>query len=202
MAVTERSTLLLELPGIPRRPGKPGDDAYADWQTWLEGHEPCADFGAVMARVRAGLRTVLDERALADDPAARARIEGLASAALLFDGLMNARRDLNAGRAPLLPAAELERFLVTEDQIRSGTVDFAWRRFVEAYAQRIFALLQAAAPLGRGWGGGLPRRLAIVLLERHVNTLKKQPEAAFADQPPRLGVADWPPLAWRVLRTG
>ncbi|MGC9457275.1 MAG: hypothetical protein ACP5DC_07095 [Halothiobacillaceae bacterium] len=202
MAMNERSTLLLTLPGIARKPCRPGDPAHSEWQAWLQADAACADFGAVMERARSGLSIVLDESALTGDPARKARVEGLAAAALLFDGLMNARRDMQAGREPLLPAAELERFLVIPEQIRTGTVDFAWRRFVEAYAQRLFALLQAAAPLGKGWVGGFSHRLAIVLLERHVNTLKKHPEAAFEDRPPRLALADWPPLAWRVIRTG
>jgi len=177
-------------------------DACQDWARWLsEGKNACDDFGMVMARCRAAVNILHDDEHMPTDPAQRARLESLMVTALLLDGLMNARRDSQAGLAPLLPINDLRKYMVTEEQILNAEVDFAWRRFVEAYAQRLFALLQAVTPLGRGWLAGMKYRLAIVLLERHVNILKQNPEAAFDDTPPRLKPADWPPLFWRVIKT-
>ncbi|MEW5824005.1 MAG: squalene/phytoene synthase family protein [Pseudomonadota bacterium] len=167
------------------------DGAPADFAALMS---PCREHGSLLAR--ACLARGMDERR-------RALADGLGTAWCLFDSLLSAQADVQAGIAPWLSLDEMTRFQVSEEDLRQGRADFAWRRLVEARLQRVMALLQATAPGARQLGlfGGWPLRLAIVRLERLCNALRGKPELAF-EGGPRLTAADWPPMLWRAVRGG
>lgn len=100
-----------------------------------------------------------------------------------------------------LPQDEMRRFGVTEEHIRDGVTDDAWRALMRFQIERAGAMLESGAPLARALPGriGLELRMIVQGGRRMVEKLAAREGCVF-DRRPVLTAPDWPLMLWRAAR--
>lgn len=100
-----------------------------------------------------------------------------------------------------LPQEDLERFGVTEDALRSGADSPAWRALMAFEVERARALMLDGAPLARRLPGRIGWELRLIVQGglRILERIEAVDYNVFRRRP-KLGKADYLPMAWRALR--
>ncbi|ASU38669.1 squalene synthase HpnC [Herbaspirillum sp. meg3] len=99
-----------------------------------------------------------------------------------------------------LPAEDLQRFSVSEQDIAGATNNQAWRALMQFEINRARAMMLAAAPLARRLPGRIGWELRMVvqgglrILER-----LEQSEGDVFRHRPKLGKTDWCVILWRAI---
>lgn len=124
--------------------------------------------------------------------------DAICSALQLINHWQDVAVDWRKGRI-YLPAEDLARFGVGEQQIAEGRCDESWRALLGFQVDRARALMLAGSPLGRA----LPGRIGLELRTIVAGGLRilEKIEAVGFDvfrRRPVLTAADWPRLLWRA----
>ncbi|BAZ94573.1 phytoene/squalene synthetase [Thiohalobacter thiocyanaticus] len=132
------------------------------------------------------------------DPRREAESDAICSALQLINFYQDLRQDILENDRIYLPLDELERFEVSEDDLRAGRDSTALRRLLQFQYNRARRLLRSGAPLGRALRGrfGLEIRAIVLGGSRVLDRL--QNSAPFAR--PRLTTGDRLWLLWHALR--
>ena len=128
-----------------------------------------------------------------------ARSDAICSALQLINHWQDVAVDWRKGRI-YLPAEDLARFGIREEQIAEGRCDDSWRALMGFQVNRARALMLAGSPLG----SALPGRIGLeirAIIAGGLRILEKTEAAGFDvfRRRPVLTAADWPRLLWRAL---
>jgi squalene synthase HpnC len=129
-----------------------------------------------------------------------AQSDAICSALQLVNFWQDIGIDWSKGRV-YLPASELQRFGVHEEQIAEQRVDPRWTALVAAQTARARAMLWSGAPLARALGGRIGWELRLVV--QGGLRVAERIDAAAGDvfrQRPTLGRTDWAIMSARALR--
>lgn len=137
-----------------------------------------------------------------NDPKHQAWSDGICSSLQIINFLQDIEVDYKKGRV-YLPADEMARYGVSEQQIAVGRTDGLWQLFMKHQIERARRMLAAGAPLGRALKGriGLEMRLIILGGERILEKLHRSQGDVFR-QRPTLGILDWAYMLRRALWPG
>ena len=126
--------------------------------------------------------------------------DAICSALQLINFLQDIQQDLTENNRIYLPLDELEKFKVSEEDIKNKVTNPATRALVEFQIRRIMKLMQAGAPLGKVLKGrmGFELRMTIMGGTRILYKLNKQYDDVFTR--PRLNKWDITWMLWKALR--
>jgi len=163
---------------------------YEDW-------EHLADYCRRSANPVGRLLLALYRRT---EPAALEWSDAICTGLQLTNFWQDVARDWDKGRV-YLPAEDLRRFGVGEDQIARAHVDERWRSLMAFEVERARARLRAGAPLADALGGriGLELRLVVHGGLRILERIDAVGGDVFRRRP-ELAARDWTMLGLRALR--
>jgi squalene synthase HpnC len=152
------------------------------------------DFGEVMSYCRRSANPVgrlLLHLFQDGDPRSLAYSDGICSALQLINFLQDIPIDYGKGRI-YLPADEMRRYGISEDQIAAGDTRGQWAPFMRFQIERARRMLEAGAPLGRVLKGrvGLEVRTIVLGGERILRKLYGSDGDVFRHRPV-LDKRDW-----------
>jgi squalene synthase HpnC len=126
--------------------------------------------------------------------------DAVCSALQLINFLQDISQDLEENNRIYLPRDEMQKFGVTEDDIRNKITNPATRHLIEFQIRRALKLLQSGAPLGKILKGrmGFELRMTIMGGSRILYKLNKQYDDVFSR--PRLSKWDYIWIVWKALR--
>ncbi len=127
------------------------------------------------------------------------RSDAICSALQLVNHWQDVAVDWRKGRV-YLPAEDLERFGIAEDQIATGSVDDRWRNLMRFEVDRARSLMLAGAPLGRALPGriGLEIRAIVAGGLRILEKIEAVDYDVFRRRP-ILDRTDWLRVAWKAV---
>jgi len=125
--------------------------------------------------------------------------DAVCSALQLINHWQDVAVDWGKGRV-YLPAEDLARFGVTENQIAAGDTDERWRALMGFQVQRARALMLEGAPLGRSLPGriGLEIRAIVAGGLRVLDKIEAVDYDVFRRRP-TLGRTDWLRVLWAAI---
>jgi len=134
-----------------------------------------------------------------DDPQSLAWSDAICTGLQLTNFWQDVTVDWDKGRV-YLPAEDLRRFAVTEQQISEGRVDEGWAALLRFEVERARQLLQSGAPLARSLPGriGLELRLVVQGGLRILELIDACGGDVFRRRPV-LAKRDWLKVGWRGL---
>lgn len=159
------------------------------------------DFGQVLAYCRYSAnpvgRLLLHLYDKADEANLR-RSDAICTALQLINFLQDIQQDLRESRRIYLPLDEMARHGVAEQDILAGGGQAAMKGLVGGQLERITAMLDRGAPLGRVLPGriGFELRLTLAGARRIVTRLGASPDPYAR---PRLTRGDWLRMLWQAL---
>jgi squalene synthase HpnC len=126
--------------------------------------------------------------------------DAICSSLQLINFLQDIALDYRKGRI-YLPDEDMERFGVTEDQLRRAETNERWKEFMTFQIERTRSLLYSGAPLGRVLKGrvGLEMRMIIAGGARILQKIEQAGGDVFRFRPV-LGPLDWPLMLLRSIR--
>ncbi len=118
----------------------------------------------------------------------------------LINFLQDIRQDITENDRIYLPQDELQRFHVSENDIRNGITNDASRNLMRFQIQRAHKLMQSGAPLGKRLRGrlGLEIRMTIMGGSRILYKLNRQYDDVFSR--PRLNKQDMLWILWKAIK--
>ncbi|MGD8526479.1 MAG: squalene synthase HpnC [Thioalkalispiraceae bacterium] len=161
-----------------------------------------ANFGEVMDYCRYSAnpvgRLLLHLYGESDDKSL-AMSDAICSALQLINFYQDISQDLEENDRIYLPQDEMEKFHVTEDQLRHKLSDFRMQQLMRLQLDRALKLMNAGAPLGKVLKGRIGFELRLVILggTRIAQHLYQQPGNLFAR--PRLNKTDLLWMSWKAL---
>lgn len=159
------------------------------------------DFGELMQYCRRSAnpvgRLLLHLHGISD-PRRQGESDAICSALQLINFYQDLRQDILENDRVYLPLDELERFEVSEDDLRAGRDSTALRRLLQFQYNRARRLLRSGAPLGRELRGRFGLEIRAIVLGGSRVLDKLQNSAPFAR--PRLNTGDRLWLLWHALR--
>lgn len=126
--------------------------------------------------------------------------DSICSALQLINFLQDISQDLEENNRIYLPQNEMQKFGVTEDDIRNKITNPATRQLIEFQIRRALKLLQSGAPLGKVLKGrmGFELRMTIMGGSRILYKLNQQHDNVFSR--PRLSKWDIIWIVWKAFR--
>jgi len=126
--------------------------------------------------------------------------DAICSALQLTNFLQDISQDLEESDRIYIPQDEMEKFGVSEDDIRNKITSPASRKLIEFQIRRTLKLMQSGAPLGKVLKGrmGLELRMTIMGGSRILYKLNQQYDDVFSR--PRLSKWDIGWVIWKALR--
>jgi squalene synthase HpnC len=126
--------------------------------------------------------------------------DAICSALQLTNFLQDISQDLEESDRVYIPQDEMEKFGVSEDDIRNKITSPASRRLIQFQIERTRKLMQSGAPLGKVLKGrmGLELRMTIMGGSRILYKLNQQHDDVFSR--PRLSKWDIAWVMWKALR--
>lgn len=160
------------------------------------------DFGEVMHYCRRSANPVgrlILRLYNADTPQNIGMADAICSALQLINFLQDIAIDIEKDRI-YLPQDEMQKYKITEAQIKRGDASGTWPLFMEFQINRARKLLQSGAPLGLVLTGriGLEMRMIVAGGERILKKLHQAHGNVF-EYRPELGKKDWLYMAYRAL---
>ena len=163
---------------------------YADYATLLDYCRRSAD---PVGRLMLALYGVAD-------PVSLRQSDAVCSALQLINFWQDVAIDIGKGRI-YLPLADLQRFGVSEDDIRAGRRSPAWRALMGFEVARARALMLEGAPLATRLPGRIGWELRMVIQGglRILEAIEQVDYDVFARRP-KLKRLDWLAVGWRALK--
>jgi squalene synthase HpnC len=134
------------------------------------------------------------------DPVSLRQSDAVCSALQLINFWQDVAIDIGKGRI-YLPLEDLQRFGVSEDDIRAGRQGDAWRALMRFEVARARALMLEGAPLATRLPGRVGWELRMVVQGglRILAAIERVDYDVFRRRP-RLGRLDWLAVGWRAVR--
>jgi len=135
-----------------------------------------------------------------DDALSLRQSDAVCSALQLINFWQDVAIDIDKGRI-YLPLEDVQRFGVSEDDIRNGRRGEAWRALMRFEVERARALMLSGAPLATRLPGRIGWELRMVVQGglRILEAIERVDYDVFARRP-KLGRTDWFAIGWRALR--
>jgi len=133
------------------------------------------------------------------DPVSLRQSDAVCSALQLINFWQDVAIDIGKGRT-YLPLEDLQRFGVSEDDIRAGRQGEAWRALMRFEVERARALMLSGAPLATRLPGRIGWELRMVVQGglRILEAIERVDYDVFRRRP-KLGRPDWLVVGWRAL---
>jgi squalene synthase HpnC len=134
------------------------------------------------------------------DPLSLRQSDAVCSALQLIKFWQDVAIDIDKGRI-YLPLDDLQRFGVSEDDIRAGRRSAAWTALMRFEVERARALMLEGAPLATRLPGRVGWELRMVVQGglRILEAIERVDYDVFARRP-RLGRLDWLAIGWRACK--
>ena len=134
------------------------------------------------------------------DPVSLRQSDAVCSALQLINFWQDVAIDIGKGRT-YLPLEDLQRFGVSEDDIRAGRQGEAWRALMRFEVERARALMLSGAPLATRLPGRIGWELRMVVQGglRILEAIERVDYDVFRRRP-KLGRPDWLVVGWRAFK--